>query len=309
MTSIIDQQKTADAEYLRTVMPVLKDYVKTIVDGAELDRLKAVAERTGAVAELPLINALIAVRDAVTRKPAATAPPEHTQAGPAFVAVYRVRLQIIDKLVGGVPSSPSVIKSWLKTRLELGDRDLQELAEATLRERFPDRQPSADELAQAVLESGEAEVSVNGFKRASDGELVFEGRCVKAALKEWSNSAYPGVDFPSKKKIANGFRKGLMATLAERVFVPEIYIGLGVFEPTGVEERIKHVKTPQGPRSSINRVEYVERPILEFTVRVHDDFLSAEEWGRIWERGEDIGLGADRGRSDGKFELLAFDRQ
>lgn len=86
MTSIIDQQKTADAEYLRTVMPVLKDYVKTIVDGAELDRLKAVAERTGAVAELPLINALIAVRDAVTRKPAATAPPEHTQAGPAFVA-------------------------------------------------------------------------------------------------------------------------------------------------------------------------------------------------------------------------------
>ncbi|NEA21572.1 hypothetical protein [Actinomadura bangladeshensis] len=225
------------------------------------------------------------------------------------VAVYAVRLQVLDKLVGGVPSSPSVIKGWLKTRLELGDRDLQELADATLKERFPDRQPSADELAAAVMESGDAEVSVNGFKRDDGGQLAYEGRCMKAALKEWANSAYPGTDFPGKAKITKGFRKGLMSTLAERVFVPEVYIGLGVTEPHGVEERIKHVKTPQGPRSSINRVEYVERPLLEFTVRVHDDFLPMEAWGRVWERGEDIGIGADRGRSDGKFELLSFDKQ
>ena len=100
-----------------------------------------------------------------------------------------------------------------------------------------------------------------------------------------------------------------MSTLAERVFVPESLIGLGVKEPTGIEERIKHVKTPQGPKSALNTVEYVERPVLEFTVRVHDDFLPMEAWARIWERGEDIGIGADRGRSDGKFELLAFDKQ
>lgn len=224
------------------------------------------------------------------------------------VAVYQVRVQILDKIVGGVPSSPSVIKGWLKSRLELGDRDLQELADATLAERFPDRQPTADELAQAVMEGGAAEVSVNGFKRTPDGELAYEGRCMKAALKEWSNSAYPGVDWPSKKKVAATFRKGLMATIAERAFVSEVYIGLGVTEPTAVEERIKHVKTPKGPQSSISRVEYVEQPTLTFTLRVHDDFLSAEEWGRIWERGEDIGVGADRGRSDGKFELLAFDK-
>lgn len=224
------------------------------------------------------------------------------------VAVYRVELQILDKIVGGVPSSESVIKGWLKTRMEVDDRDLQELTQKTLAERFPDRQPSADELATALLES-EAAPSINGFKRIPDtGELAYEGRCMKAAIKEWANSAYPGTDWPSKKKVAASFRKGLMATLAERVFVEEVYIGLGVKEPTGVEERIKHVNTPQGPRSSISRVEYVTRPRLAFTLKVHDDFLSPEEWGRIWERGEDIGIGADRGRSDGKFELVGWQR-
>lgn len=223
------------------------------------------------------------------------------------ITAYRVRLQVLDKLVGGVPSSRSVIKGWLKTRMDLGDRDLQELVDATLAERFPDRQPTADELAEAIMDAEGAELSVNGFKRMETGELAYEGRCMKGALKEWSNSAFPGTDFPGKTSVAKGFRKGLMATLAERVFVEEVFIGLGVKEPSGVEERIKHVKTPQGPRSSINRVEYVIQPLLEFKLKVHDDFLPVEAWGRIWERGEDIGIGSDRARSDGKFELLGFD--
>lgn len=228
--------------------------------------------------------------------------------GDTTVARYRVRLQVIDKLVGGVPSSESVIKGWLKARMDVDDRHLQELVQKTLAERFSDRQPSADELAEALLDS-DAAPSINGFKRIPDtNELAYEGRCMKAAIKEWANSAYPGTDWPSKKKVAASFRKGLMATLAERVFVEEVYIGLGVKEPTGVEERIKHVNGPTGPRTAINRVEYVTRPLLEFELKVHDDFLTAGEWARIWERGEDIGIGADRGRSDGKFELVGWER-
>ena len=232
------------------------------------------------------------------------------------VARYRVRLQVLDKIVGGVPSSESVIKGWLKARMDLEERDLQEATAKTLTERFTEHQPSADELAGALLES-DAAPSINGFKRIPEtGELAYEGRCMKAALKEWTNSAYPGTDWDGKtsakpdvgKPLPKGFRKGAMSTMAERIFVPEVYIGLGVKEPTGIEERIKHVKTPQGPRASINRVEFVERPLLEFEVRVHDDMFTPAAWGRIWERGEDIGIGSDRGRSDGKFELLAFDR-
>ncbi|RBQ21571.1 hypothetical protein DP939_02345 [Spongiactinospora rosea] len=238
------------------------------------------------------------------------------------VATYRVRLQVHSKIVGGVPSSSSVIKGWLKTRLDLGDRDLQELAEQTLRERFPDRQPTADALAGALMESEAAELSVNGFKRFGD-VLTYEARCMKAAIKEAMNSAYPGTDWDGKKgagahkpKIGQplpaSFRKGLMSTAAERVFVVgdvhRDYISLGVSAPSGIEERVKHVKTPQGPRSSIARVEYVECPTLSFTVRVHDDFLSREAWGRIWVRLQDIGIGADRSRSDGQFELITWER-
>ncbi|MGS2645913.1 hypothetical protein ACVCAG_30175 [Streptosporangium sp. G12] len=221
---------------------------------------------------------------------------------------YRVRLRCTNKIVGGVPSSESVIKGWLKARMEVTGRDLDEMTAKILSERFPDRQPSADELAEAVMES-EAAPSINGFLRHPDtGELAYEGRCMKAALKEWMNSAFPGVDWPSKTKVAKGFRKGLMSSAAERVFVLEDYISLGVKEPTAIEERIKHTNGPQGPRSSINRVEYVQEPELEFTLLVRDDFLTVEEWSRIWQAGEQIGIGSDRGRSDGRFELLAFDR-
>ena len=238
------------------------------------------------------------------------------------VAEYRVRLQVHGKLVGGVPSSGSVIKAWLKTRLELGDRDLQEATSRTLTERFPDRQPSADELAGALMESGAADVSVNGFKRY-EGQLVYKARCMKAAFKEAMNSAYPGTDWDGKKgpgahkpavgnPLPPGFRKGLLGTAAERVFVVgdvhREFIGLGVDAPSGVEERVKHVKTPTGPRAAISRVEYVLHPELTFTVRVHDDFLGREAWGRIWVRLQDIGIGADRSRSDGQFVLTAWER-
>lgn len=226
---------------------------------------------------------------------------------PTTVTRYRVQLQVRDKLVGGVPSSKSVIKGWLKSRLDVGDRDLEEITAKTLADRFPDRQPSADELTEALLES-DAAPSINGFKRTATGELAYESRCMKAALKEFANSAYPGTDWPGKKKIAAAFRKGLMSTIAERVFVEGIYIPLGVTEPSGVEERIKHVMTAQGPRSSINRVEFVQSPLIEFELKVHDDDALSEVWPRLWERGEDIGVGSDRGRSDGRFELVCWER-
>jgi hypothetical protein len=164
-----------------------------------------------------------------------------------------------------------------------------------------------DEAIETIMASDLAP-SVNGFKRHPETrELCIEGRQVKAALKEWANSAYPGVKFPGKTNI-DGLRKGLMRYLAEAVTVEDILIPLGVTQPTEIQERIKHVMTPQGPRSSINRVEVIERPTITFTLRVRDDFIPEEAWARIWVVGEGIGLGADRGRSDGSFDLVTWDK-
>lgn len=220
--------------------------------------------------------------------------------------VYHAKLQVHGVIVGGVPSNPSVIKSWLTARMEMGDAALEELLEQTIAER--DAPMTVEEKVDALAKSSVAP-SVNGFKRNADGILCYEGRCMKAALKEASNSAFPGTDYFGKREATGvASRKGLMGTMVERIFVPELLIPLGVTEPSEVQERIKHVMTAQGPRSAINVVEVVERPVVEFDLRVHDDFLRMDAWAKVWSRLEDIGIGADRGRSDGAFELLGFDK-
>lgn len=241
---------------------------------------------------------------------------------------YAVGLTINHLIVGGVPSTPTVIRGWLKSRLdrldgEVKDAALEQLVAETLKERFGGEQPSVEEMITALMADDSAGLSVNGFKRTADGELAYESRCAKAAIKEWVNSAYPGTDWDGKSKAPGiASRKGLKSTLEERVIVEGTLIGLGVKadevlteEPeipipgsAWVEERIKHVQTPQGPKSALNRVEVVYQPSLEFTLLVADDFLSMEAWARVLERGEMIGLGADRGRSDGQFTLTRFEK-
>lgn len=216
---------------------------------------------------------------------------------------YRATLRFKNLIVGGIPSDKSVIEGWIRSRMDLGDAAISELVEQTVTERGV---LTPDEAIEAVMQS-ELAPSVNGFKRDDNGELCIEGRIVKAALKEWMNSAYPGTKFPGKTKI-EGLRKGLMRYAAEAVRVDDLLIGLGVKEPTTIEERIKHVMTPQGPRSSINRVEVVEQPEVTFTISVRDDFIPEDAWARIWSVGEAIGLGSDRGRSDGQFELTEWQR-
>jgi hypothetical protein len=246
----------------------------------------------------------------------------------AFVT-YEAQIQIRDILVGGVPSDPSVIRRWLEARLEVGDKRLNEILRQTVAERNVTLTVDAqlDELMKS-----DAAPSVNGFKRLPDGELSYEGRCLKGAFKEWANSSYPCLDWDGKfltgktadtaaeeapkarkpaRKAAFGVapQKGLLSTASERVFFDPRLIGLGVKEPSRIEERIKRVRLPDGrPASAISRVEVVDRPLLTFEVKIRDNFLTDTALSRIWQTGEEIGLGADRARSDGRFDLVSWKR-
>ncbi|MGR6922603.1 hypothetical protein ACU635_50830 [[Actinomadura] parvosata] len=81
---------TSEAGRLRTVLPVVVDYVNHIVDGADLDGLRQEAIKAGAVEHLPLIDALIAAREAAYGK-AGTAPDWWHDAD-GDMAAYRGRL-------------------------------------------------------------------------------------------------------------------------------------------------------------------------------------------------------------------------
>ena len=123
---------------------------------------------------------------------------------------YRATLDFKHLIVGGIPSDRSLIEGWIRSRMELGDAAIADLVAQTVEDRGV---LSPAEAVAAVMES-ELAPSVNGFKRHPDtGELCIEGRIVKAALKEWANSAYPGTKFPGKVKV-EGLRKGLMRYLA-----------------------------------------------------------------------------------------------
>ncbi len=232
------------------------------------------------------------------------------KAAKGLITEYRATLQVRDLLVGGVPSDVSVVRKWLEARMKLGDVALEELVAATVAER--DTAVSAQDKVDMVMASEHAP-SVNGFKRNENGVLCYEARCLKAALKEAVNSQYPGVNYPGKtdERIVAyvSKRKGFMRTFAEMVFVRNSLLELGVKEPTRVEERIKHVMTAQGQRSAIGTVEVVERPLIVAQIGVHRDFVTEEAWAGIWTRAEDIGIGADRGRSDGQFDLVKWERK
>lgn len=225
---------------------------------------------------------------------------------------YYAEVQVLNRIVGGVPKEKDTIKAWLKARMEMTDADLAELTEQTyelMRVSSGGVEPTKDAVAEEVARLYE---SGNGFKMV-DGKLVYEGRCMKAALTEAANIVYPGVKFPGKEKLSENFRKGLKAAMKERVFVREEYITLGPPELAENEQRIKHVTGAQGRRSAITVVDTVARPLLRFHVDVLDTtgqgegFIPREVWGMIWGAVEHNGIGADRARGDGVCELKVWE--
>src|SRR5260221_14248037 len=95
---------------------------------------------------------------------------------------YHVECQIKYQICGGVPKDPAMNKAWLAARLEMKDTAILELADETQKqmEESNGKRPTADEFLTEMA----AHSKGNGFK-AIDGQLVYEGRCAKGALKEY----------------------------------------------------------------------------------------------------------------------------
>lgn len=219
---------------------------------------------------------------------------------------YNVELQLRDKLLGGTPRDPKIIEGWIRARAGVNEEaELTQMMYRTLSELGYEVTPDMTlEQLQQFEEASEklaADKQTVGFKRDADEGLYIEGRQVKAMLKESVNILFAGDRWGKTKK-------GPKAFFAERVFVEPQNIPLGVKDPTGIEFRLIHTTSPQGPVHSFNYTEYVECVKLAFQLIVASDEVKAEEWPKIWIHAQENGLGAARSQSYGKFDVTKWEK-
>lgn len=206
---------------------------------------------------------------------------------------YRYDAEIyVPMLVGGVPSDPKVAEGWIRTKVQGTEERIENLIATTV----IDRGVSAEEAIKIVNEMK----NLNGFKRTPEGELYFEGRQVKAMLKEAVSVACGAGKI---KQTGWGVtRKWIKGFFPEHVFVLENTIPLGVTSPAGILQNFPH--THNG--SSIQYQEYVEGVTLKFTV-ITDWKFTKKEWEMIWLTAEKQGLGASRSQGYGTFSVTRWD--
>lgn len=209
----------------------------------------------------------------------------------------RTRFASVDASVSATYAveSPNknVAEGWLKTKL--GDHD------DVIRERIAERMAERSIGLQEATDEVNEDLHLNGFHRdAETGELYIEGRQLKAALKESSSIAVAAGKLPSRGW--GKTNKGIKSFLAEHVFVAEDRLGLGVTEPSGINQRF--ISTFRG--TGIQYEEFVEGAEFGFTV-LTDQELTEKDWAMIWLTGQQQGVGAARSQGYGRYEVLAWE--
>lgn len=206
---------------------------------------------------------------------------------------YVVRLEVLDRIYGGLPKNPELIEGFLKGK-GVPDEAAKEMAPKI-----------AAEIAAENVETEERMWTT--FKRDAVG-LYIETRQIKALLKEavgetemWKQQGLAGL----KSRVGGAvFPKGQGGADQTRLYL--FRNGTAVKDPDGFDETVGHVSGPQGKRSILKRKDYVLKPTIEFTLRVANPRVKGEILRTLFEVGEELGLGADRSQEHGKFKVLEF---
>lgn len=209
---------------------------------------------------------------------------------------FAVKIHCTYQLRGGIPYSPDVIESWIKTRFTDQDRIGQLIAQTKT-------EVGTDTFTKDQLNEIK-EVVWRGFKKNDQG-LLIEGRQLGALLKESANIVKGILGITAFK-----------AKVAERFFVIENSIPLGKTVADGFAEDFVHAITPQGPISALKRTDYVLSQTLAFTVRaLNEPFTTKDADGtkgclpvltaleHLLEYGQNLGIGADRSQGHGRFTV------
>ena len=245
---------------------------------------------------------------------------------------YRYEVELhVSTLVGGTPTNRDVAEGWIRTKMGLTSDDLikaevervmdargvkpDEAIEQVNRDRHLTgfKRDFGSELARAdqrkamttgFVFEGKHKIFNEAEARLTFGELLLEGRQLKAMLKEDAMIAVAsghieGTKWGKTSKAMKGF-------LAEHLFVLEEEIPLGRTEPDDIVQGFVHTFRGTG----IKLEEHAKDVVFRFTLVADYDFESRdpEFFGKIFSVGELNGIGASRSQGFGRYSVTRFER-
>lgn len=231
---------------------------------------------------------------------------------------------LVHRLVGGIPSDPTVAKGWLKARLTNDDdKLLMDAVAEVMTERGVPLDQAVDEFIKMKHLSGfkrercpECPPSGGPCESGTHG-LYIEGRQVKACLKEAANIRWP---YPFVWSFMSGLRKAggedsrgqgrgktSESFFAEYVQVTEDHLDLGVTAASGINQSFIKKLDRGRPTTALQYEEYADDVKLAFTVESAYDFTE-EQWAMVWLTAEQQGVGASRSQGYGRFEVTRWER-
>lgn len=202
---------------------------------------------------------------------------------------YEVELKMLGRFAASLPYTKEDIEKMLKNRMPTNPpADFIPLADLVEEVAEKVGTPPEDEVEEE-LKFGWATFPKN------DEGLYYEGRCIRGHLKDCANQV-KGVIKPEVR--------ALKAKVANKVYVMTDIIPLGAKEVAGTEQRFVQVMTRQGPRSTIKYIDYLEKPTLNFQLKVLEDgIITLEILKAIFEYGSIHGLGQERSQGWGRYDF------
>lgn len=208
---------------------------------------------------------------------------------------FDVRFEFLTRLCGGTPADPEMVKKWLAARAP---------------KNRPPQSKSIDEIAEEVMATvpEEAEPSLHCFRRYN-GALSVEMRTIRGHMKDLSqvlSTLYVG-KIEKEKSFAVKVKNAVYyPPQVEWIPVLRTATGEPIPSPDGAYDKAIHVYTPQGPRTALKTVEFVEGASIVFPLQVLTNpqgklVVSEVDLKTIFDYGGAHGYGPERGDGQGRY--------
>ena len=201
---------------------------------------------------------------------------------------YACTIRMRERLCGGTPRNPDLIKAWVESRTGYSDEQTE---------------AQTAEAVAAIIDSV-AEKTWIGFPQDDNGLFIW-ARQVKAMFREAATLLRFTVQKTgSKQIIQHGFE------IQNPDGGDRIYLGKNT--PDGTDESPIHVMTAQGPRTALRRMDFVLKTTISFQVWVlktnaaEKRHLGRDDIKTMLAHAQLNGLGASRSQGHGKFDVIEF---